>query len=541
MNFIFTEKKMSKNLVISLIITTILCIGGKNISAQTQNTDTDTISVDSLKLLLDPSFIQIDTLAPCTLPLQQQLPYYNCVNYDKNRFIFPGDSSKFNILYEKLDSLALYGDAKINIVHIGGSHVQADIMSNRIRMNLIDAEQGFQSDRGAIFPFKAAKTNNPFNYSIEYSGEWVKSQNSLPPLKYSVGMMGISVTTSERDAYISFDLNSGRYETNWEYNKLKLFADISTEEYSPMLIIDGDSVPSNIEDDYFVFNLPYFANNGLIIITDSATNNSLISKYLNKIEVNDSIIAVIDSVNMHNDSILCDTIAYDETLEIGLESDNTIAVVSDSVVDIIADSIIDKNIEIKEERVYSDFTFTLMGLLPENDFNGITYHSLGVNGASLSSWLRSSEFSKQIENIKPDLVILAVGVNDANVPYGQFSSYQYKENYTSLLQSIYATNPNCAVIFITNNDCDLRVGRYSKGVNRNTALVQTATYEIAEQEGAAVWDLYDIMGGYGSMGLWKNAGLANRDHVHFLLPGYNLLGDMLYNALIFDWLYKIKR
>ncbi len=532
MNFIFTEKKMSKNLVISLIITTILCIGGRYVSAQSQNADT--ISIDSLRLLLDPSFIQIDTLAPCALPLQQQLPYYNCVNYDKNRFIFPGDSSKFNILYEKLDSLALYGDAKINIVHIGGSHVQADITSNRIRMNLIDAERGFQSDRGAIFPFKAAKTNNPFNYSIEYSGEWVKSQNSLPPLKYSVGMMGISVTTSELDAYISFNLNSGRYKTNWEYNKLKLFAELSNKEYSPMLIIDGDSVPSIFEDGCFVFHLPYFANDGQIIITDSATNNSLVFKYLSSIEIN-------DTVNMLNDSILCDTIAFNETLEIGLESDNSIAVVSDSVVYIISDSIIDEIIEIEEEGVNSDFTFTLMGLLPENDFNGITYHSLGVNGASLPSWLRSSEFSKQIENIKPDLVILAVGVNDANVPYGQFSASSYKENYASLLKSIYATNPNCAVIFITNNDCNLRVGRYSKGVNRNTAIVQTATYEIAEQEGAAVWDLYDIMGGYGSMGVWKDAGLANKDHVHFLLPGYNLLGDMLYNALIFDWLYKIKR
>lgn len=60
---------------------------------------------------------------------------------------------------------------------------------------------------------------------------------------------------------------------------------------------------------------------------------------------------------------------------------------------------------------------------------------------------------------------------------------------------------------------------------------------LAREHDAALWDMYRIMGGLGSMAVWRDAGLANRDRVHFLTPGYRLLGDLLYNALIYDWLY----
>ena len=208
------------------------------------------------------------------------------------------------------------------------------------------------------------------------------------------------------------------------------------------------------------------------------------------------------------------------SLDIGLESDNE---------------------QTKNDEYYTTNTnwkFSIMGLLPENNFNGITYHSMGVNGASLQSWLRCERFEQQMTFIKPDLAIMAVGVNDANVEYGRFSKETFKARYNQLLSKIYAANPNCAVIFITNNDCVVRVGRRSYGLNKNTAIVQQAMHELAEQHNAAVWDLYEIMGGLGSISVWNEIGLANKDRVHFLVPGYNLLGDMLYNAIIYEWLYK---
>ena len=40
--------------------------------------------------------------------------------------------------------------------------------------------------------------------------------------------------------------------------------------------------------------------------------------------------------------------------------------------------------------------FTLRGLLPESDRNGVTYYSAGVNGAAVPSWLRCTHFTEEL-------------------------------------------------------------------------------------------------------------------------------------------------
>lgn len=449
---------------------------------------------------------------PKTLPLQRPLHYYPCVNYTANRLIYPGDSTKLLNFYAKLDSLSMFGSGNINIVHIGGSHIQADVYSNRMRLNFANSLPGFSAQRGAIFPFAAAKTNNPKNYMINYSGKWRKSQNSRPPITETLGIMGYTISTDDRSSYISFLLNTEEYKTNWKYNRLRLLAQVNDSSLMPVLIVNEDTIPAKEEDESFVFYLNSFAQDGIITLYPNSERERLEQKY-NSMPHN--------SVSMiSTDSLPELQLSVSDSLNIGLECDNNTETI------------------VSNYRNQDNSLFSIMGILPENDFNGITYHALGVNGASLKSWLRCEKFEHQMHFLKPDLAIMAVGVNDANVPYGTFSTERYKEEYRKLLGKIYTVNPECAVIFITNNDCVLRTGRYSYGPNKNTALVQNAIMELAEEEGAAVWDLYDIMGGLGSMAVWRDTGLANKDRVHFLVSGYELLGDMMYNAIIFDWLYK---
>ena len=95
-------------------------------------------------------------------------------------------------------------------------------------------------------------------------------------------------------------------------------------------------------------------------------------------------------------------------------------------------------------------------------------------------------------------------------------------------------NPNVCFLFITNNDCWLRVGRQRRILNRNTQKVEQAMMELARECDGAVWNQFRIMGGYGSSNRWVNARLMNRDHIHFLRPGYELLADLLYNALTIE-------
>jgi len=55
---------------------------------------------------------------------------------------------------------------------------------------------------------------------------------------------------------------------------------------------------------------------------------------------------------------------------------------------------------------------------------------------------------------------------------------------------------------------------------------------LAKDHQGGVWDLFSLMGGLSSMRKWQTAGLAQSDKVHFTREGYQLIGDMFYNALV---------
>ena len=135
----------------------------------------------------------------------------------------------------------------------------------------------------------------------------------------------------------------------------------------------------------------------------------------------------------------------------------------------------------------------------------------------------------------PDLVIFGIGINDANVPTSRFSAEAFKANYRELINNILAVNPNTAFLFITNNDCRLRVGRRRHVYNGNGSVVEQAMTELAQEFNGAVFNQFQVMGGLGSSSEWVSAGLMNRDHVHFLSPGYRLMGDLIYNAFVQDY------
>ena len=141
--------------------------------------------------------------------------------------------------------------------------------------------------------------------------------------------------------------------------------------------------------------------------------------------------------------------------------------------------------------------------------------------------------------VNPDMVIFAVGVNDASGP--DFSPEDFVSRYKSLVSKVRSVNPDCALLFVTNNDNWRRVRRRVYSVNKNTPLVEDAFFRISEDCGGAVWDLFDIMGGLESMKKWEEAGLAKRDKIHFTEEGYSMLGDLLFNALMAKYVEYIRK
>ena len=174
-------------------------------------------------------------------------------------------------------------------------------------------------------------------------------------------------------------------------------------------------------------------------------------------------------------------------------------------------------------------SFTITGILLENKNPGITYHAIGVNGAGVDDFLRCEHFEEEIPLLNPDMIIFGLGINDASKP--DYDPDVFKEKYLTLISQFKQINPNCFFVFITNNDSYKKVGK-KYHVNRNALKVRTIMYELADEVGGAVFDQFEIMGGLHSMEQWRIANLAQNDRVHFTKIGYELMGKLLFNAIV---------
>jgi lysophospholipase L1-like esterase len=176
--------------------------------------------------------------------------------------------------------------------------------------------------------------------------------------------------------------------------------------------------------------------------------------------------------------------------------------------------------------------FTLTGILAENNAPGITYTNVGINGAKVSNYFEETcpLFEKEMSYYKPDLVIFAIGINDANVEV--FNDKVFREDYDMLIKRIRKVSPKTAFIFETNNDSYRKVRKKKYVQHPNGEVARKAFFMLADKHKAGVWDKFSIMGGLGSMAKWEKADLAKKDKVHFKTAGYQLLGDMFYKALM---------
>ncbi len=378
------------------------------------------------------------TVMPCALLAQvaadsvMSLP--SCCQAKHNILRCPSQNAAFDSLLLELRQ----GEHPINILHIGGSHVQAGIFSHRLRQN-------FGASRGLLFPWSAIRSNAPADYTLTHTGKWERCRCLDATPAVSLGMSGAAAITGDSSASLRLELPE-----EYAFTRLRLLGE-GKDGAEPIIIMsDNDTISAVRDSSDYLFHLA------------SAINSC--------------------------------TIAF---------------------------------------RGLTDSTrFVLRGLFPEGSSQRITYSESGVNGASVPSWLRCSLLAEELgRTCPPDLVIFGIGINDANVPMAMFDVEAFKNNYRLLMDEFRTVNPNVHFLFITNNDCWLRVGRGRRIPNRNTQKVEQAMMELAEECNGAVWNQFRVMGGFSSSNRWVNARLMNRDHIHFLRSGYELMADLMFRAI----------
>jgi lysophospholipase L1-like esterase len=383
-----------------------------------------------------------------TIPLhaQQRLQEkYPFLKTEKNRIDFYGDSTKFNTFFKRLDKVLLAGEGQVNVLHMGGSHVQGGTFSHSMRTYLQSIAPGLKGQRGLLFPFTLANTNNPWNYKVEKTGDWEGARVSVSHHFSEWGISGVSATVTNPASTAT--IYARDLQDAFSFDAVRIFYHMCECSYQPV-VMNGTIVRSKVD------SLKQF-----IEFTFSSPQ---------------------------------------DTLRLGLAQ---------------VDSI--------------QSQFTLQGIQFLSSGPAIVYNPIGVNGAKTSDYLRSQSFSEQVKLIAPDVVLFGIGINDANTYAKSFDQAKYEENYDALIAVLKEANPDVSVLFLTNNDAYFQ----NQYPNPNAYKVRDAMINLAKRHDGAVWDFFEIMGGFDSIRIWEAYDLARPDKIHFSREGYELQAQLLFYAL----------
>ena len=164
---------------------------------------------------------------------------YTFIDTSINEIHFPAGDESYKHFYEKMDSLVFENKGQVRIVHFGGSHIQADVFSNRVRENLVKRYPGLAAGRGFVFPYSAARTNTPSSYASYYKGKWDMSKNVLKEITKPLGLLGIAVSTTDPRAEISIFLNQYNNTPIWFFNEVRVFGFSELNDVVPIVKLDS--------------------------------------------------------------------------------------------------------------------------------------------------------------------------------------------------------------------------------------------------------------------------------------------------------------
>ncbi|UZO82588.1 GDSL-type esterase/lipase family protein [Aquimarina sp. ERC-38] len=157
---------------------------------------------------------------------------YTFIDWKANRFIGAEASPSFKKLFKKFQQVADGKARNIHVFHIGGSHIQADIYPNRLRTYLQNMNEVSEGQRGFIFPFRVAKTNNPSNYKVATDSQWQGYRCSIKKDSIAWGLAGITAAFRDSTASINIQANYRGYDQqDYNFNRIRVFYDNWTDDY----------------------------------------------------------------------------------------------------------------------------------------------------------------------------------------------------------------------------------------------------------------------------------------------------------------------
>lgn len=405
--------------------------------------------------------------------------------------------------YDVLKQPQPFTNQKINVVHIGDSHIQADLLTNAARVEL---QKVFgNGGRGFVFPYNLAKTNGASDVRFSSNAKWESQRNIHPKSDVEIGLSGIGLESVSDNLNLNVTVRNPIYF----FNTVKIF---SPEHLNNWAVGGNKKV---ITSEVAV------AKTVVHRIKNGESLSTIATKYK-------TTITAIKSLN----SLKSNTIRAGKSLKIP----------SNATQNTVKQTISYEPIAMQKSALFSSYKselpqseITLLseqskktnvtGLVLENSSNGLIYHNIGVNGAKFSDYNKYPLFFEQISALKPDLVILSLGTNES---FDKMESADYIAQLKKFLENLRQHNPKINILVVTPPPSLFN----RRNENRFVQNYADAIIELSSVSNFAVWDLYSLLGGHIGVSSQISKGNLGADRVHYTKQGYEMQGKLLAEAII---------
>ena len=172
--------------------------------------------------------------------------------------------------------------------------------------------------------------------------------------------------------------------------------------------------------------------------------------------------------------------------------------------------------------------------------SGVTVDNIPLRGSSgtFFTGINSASLSPVLKELNVQLIILQFG---GNVMPGLKSDKQiedYKNRMAKQINFLQKIRPEAKILLIGPSDMSVKIDGRLQTYPLLSKLAN-ALKEAAVENGAAFWNMFEVMGGENSMIEWVNnkPALATPDYVHFTPKGSDKIAELLFETLMIYYNY----
>ena len=411
--------------------------------------------------------------------------------------------------FEKLAQLEENKNGKINIVHIGDSHIQSEHFINAIRKPL--QQQFGDGGRGFIFPYNTNKpTSKPYYYLT--NAIWQICRNNLPSRCESgtkLGLSGYGFSTKTKQFVFSVEAS----EASYKFNTIKIVS--PTTSLYRLATVAGNEKP--------------------IIYNEKSSIN------YHKVKNGETLDVIAKNYNVSAEAIKKENKMKSNYIRAGRNLRIPITV-TETIVDTSMFRPLEYQLQEPFVSVYhqeepisaiyllpakKEILYDLNGLIVEKDDPGIIYNNIGTVGSMIANYNETPLFFEQLPVLSPDLVIVSFGTNES---FSSISVEKFINQMELFIKNIRTFCNDVPILVITPPISLLPNKKF------NTYILEYSD-ALSRKENVTLWDLYSFT--KGLMGEKEDFAAIKiyKDYIHYTNEGYINQGTAFANELLNEYKY----